>query len=164
LGGALWVLQVLLGFFFAGSGFGKVLMYDPSLYASAPEAVAWYAVVPQGLIVFIGMCEVLGGIGLILPAMTRVRPQLTPIAAAGLALTMALAAVFHVLRLEFWLVPANVVLGGIAAVIAVGRWKFRPVTAGPVTGSGIVKSVAVLVVLALVAFAPTWYMMTRIEF
>ena len=164
LAGTLWVLQLLLGFFFAGSGFGKVLLYDASLYAQAPEAVAWYAAVPQPLIVFIGVCEVLGGIGLILPAMTKVKPKLTPISAACLTLTMLLAAGFHVVRQEYALVPANLVLGGIAAVIAVGRWKIRAVTAGTMTSSDVVKSTAVLGLLTLLTFAPTWYMMTSAEF
>ena len=49
LNGGLWALQLLWGFFFAGSGFGKVLLYDDTLYAEAPRAVAWYAAVPQPL-------------------------------------------------------------------------------------------------------------------
>src|SRR6266540_6028369 len=79
LNGVLWALQILWGFFFAGSGFGKVLLYDGALYAQAPRAVAWYAAVPQPLVVVIGVCEVLGGVGLILPAITRVKPKLTPL-------------------------------------------------------------------------------------
>src|ERR1044072_3820428 len=123
LNGVLWALQILWGFFFVGSGFGKVLLYDADLYARAPRAVAWYAAVPQPLIVFIGVCEVLGGVGLILPAMTGVKPKLTPLAAAGLTLTMILAAGFHITRGEYALVPANVLLGGVSAFIAVGRGK-----------------------------------------
>src|SRR3954454_20876218 len=88
LNGVLWALQILWGFFFAGSGFGKVLLADASLYAQAPRAVAWFAAVPQPLIVFLGVCEVLAGDGLFLPAITRVRLGLTPLAGAGLALTM----------------------------------------------------------------------------
>ncbi|MGV9778119.1 DoxX family protein [Streptosporangium sp. NPDC003464] len=164
LNGALWPLQVLFGFFFAGSGFGKVLLYDGALYAAAPRAVAWYAAVPQSLIVFIGICEVLGGIGLILPAMTGVRPKLTPLAAAGLALTMILAAGFHIMRGEYGLVPANLLLGGVAAFIAVGRWKLRPIAPTVITTSRALKSFAVLGALALLVFAPTWYTMTNVQF
>ncbi|GAA2287202.1 hypothetical protein GCM10010149_36930 [Nonomuraea roseoviolacea subsp. roseoviolacea] len=164
LNGALWTLQVLFGFFFAGSGFGKVLLYDDALYAAAPRAVAWYAAVPQPLIVFIGVVEVLGGIGLVLPAMTGVRPKLTPLAAAGLTLTMILAAGFHVVRGEYELVPATVVLGGVSAFVAVGRWKLRPVAPGAVTTAHVVRSVAVLGALALLVFAPTWYTMTNVHF
>jgi DoxX-like family len=164
LNGGLWSLQVLWGFFFAGSGFGKVLLFDGALYAEAPRAVAWYAAVSQPLIVFIGVCEVLGGIGLILPAMTRVKPTLTPLAAAGLTLTMILAAGFHITRGEFALVPTNLVLAAVSAFIAVGRWNLRPIELAPLTTPRVLKSLAVLGVLALTTFAPTWYTMTHAQF
>lgn len=160
----LWLLQVLWGFFFAGSGFGKVLLYDDALYAAAPQAVAWYAAVPQALIVFIGIVEVLGGIGLILPAMTGVKPKLTPLAAAGLTLTMILAAVFHIMRGEYELVPANLVLGGVAAFITVGRWNLRPIAPALLTTPRVLKSLAILAVMILLVFAPTWYTMTYTRF
>jgi uncharacterized membrane protein YphA (DoxX/SURF4 family) len=164
LNGTLWSLQVLWGFIFAGSGFGKVLLYDGALYAAAPRAVAWYAAVPQPLIVFIGVCEVLGGIGLILPAMTRVKPKLTPLAAVGLTLTMILAAGFHLTRGEYVLVPATLVLGGVAAFIASGRSNLRPIAPAPITTSRVLGSLAVLGLLALTVFAPTWYTMTHVQF
>ena len=164
LGGVLWGLQILWGFFFAGSGFGKVLLYDATLYADAPRAVAWYAAVPQPLIVFIGVCEVLGGIGLFLPAITRRWPMLTPLAAAGLALTMLLAAGFHLVRGEFLLIPANLVLGGVAAFLAVGRWSRRPIAPGPLTTRRVLASVALLAVMVLTMIVPTWYTMTHSQF
>lgn len=164
LNGALWSLQVLWGFFFAGSGFGKVLLYDGALYTAAHRAVAWYAAVPQPLIVFIGVCEVLGGVGLILPAMTGVKPRLTPLAAVGLTLIMILAAGFHITRGEYALVPVNLVLGGVAAFIAAGRSNLRPIASAPITTSRVLKSLAVLGVLALSVFAPTWYTMTHVQF
>jgi hypothetical protein len=164
LNGSLWSLQVLAGFFFAGSGFGKVLLYDGALYAEAHRAVAWYAAVPQPLIVFIGVCEVLGGVGLILPAMTGAKPKLTPLAAVGLALIMILAAGFHITRGEYVLVPVNLVLGGVAAFIAAGRSSLRPITPRPITTSRVLKSLAVLGVLAVSVFAPTWYTMTHVQF
>jgi DoxX-like family len=141
-----------------------VLLYDEALYAAAPQAVAWYAAVPQPLIVFIGICEVLGGVGLILPAMTRVKPKLTPLAAAGLTLTMILAAGFHITRGEYELVPANLVLGAVAAFIAVGRSSLRPIAPEPITASRVLKSLAVLGVLAVTVLAPTWYTMTNLQF
>lgn len=164
LNGILWSLQVLWGFFFAGSGFGKVLLYDAALYADAPRAVAWYAAVPQPLIVFIGVVEVLGGIGLLLPAMTGVRPKLTALAAAGLTLTMVLATGFHLMRGEFGLIPANLLLGGVSAFIAIGRWNLRPTTAATLTTPRLLRSLAVLAVMALLVFAPTWYTMTHAQF
>lgn len=53
----LWAVQILWSVLFVGSGFGKVLLVDAALYRQAPEAVAWYAAVPQDLIVFIGARE-----------------------------------------------------------------------------------------------------------
>lgn len=164
LNGVLWALQILWGFFFAGSGFGKVLLYDAVLYAEAPRAVAWYAAVPQPLIVFIGVCEVLGGVGLILPAITRVQPRLAPLAAAGLALTMVLAAGFHITRGEYSLVPANLVLAAVAAFIAVGRANHRPITPALPTTRRVLASVAVLAVMVLTVIVPTWYTMTHTQF
>ena len=67
---------------------------------------------PQDLFIFIGVCEFLGGAGLIVPAMTGVKPKLTPFAAFGLALVMILAAVFHIVRGEYNFVPIDLVLGG----------------------------------------------------
>lgn len=164
LNGVLWSLQALFGFFFVGSGFGKVLLYDEALYTAAPQAVAWYAAVSQPLIVFIGICEVLGGVGLILPAMTRVKPMLTPLAGAGLTLTMILAAGFHLMRGEYELVPANLLLGAVSAFIAAGRWKTRPVVPATLTTSRALASFAVVGTLALLACAPTWYTMTNVQF
>jgi uncharacterized membrane protein YphA (DoxX/SURF4 family) len=164
LNGVLWSLQALFGFFFAGSGFGKALLYDEALYAAAPRAVAWYAAVPQPLIVFIGVCEVLGGLGLILPAMAKVKPMLTPLAAAGLTLTMILAAAFHIMRGEYTLVPANLLLGGVAAFITAGRAKLRPIAPAILTASRALRSFAVLGAVVLLTFVPTWYTMTNAQF
>jgi hypothetical protein len=164
LDGVLWALQVLWGFFFAGSGFGKVLLADGALYAQAPRAVAWYAAVSQPLIVFIGVCEVLGGVGLILPALTRVKPRLIPLAAAGLAVTMILAAAFHLSRGEYALMPATLVLAAGSAWIAAGRWSRRPVTPAPLTTPRVLASLAVLGAVVLTTFVPTWYTMTHAQF
>ena len=95
---ALWTAQVLWGVFFSLNGFGKVLCYKPALWNQALQEVPWFSAVPQDLFIFIGVCEFLGGIGLILPAMTGVKPRLTPFAAFGLTLVMILAAVFHIVR------------------------------------------------------------------
>ena len=92
--------------------------------------VAWFSAVPQALFVFIGICEFLGGIGLMLPAMTGVKPKLTPSAAIGLTLIMTLAAIFHIVRGEsHFFLPVNLVLGGIAAFIAYGRLIAMPIAA-----------------------------------
>jgi uncharacterized membrane protein YphA (DoxX/SURF4 family) len=101
----LWIVQVLWGVFFSVTGFGKVLCYNPALWNQALQAVPWLSAVPQDLFIFIGVCEFLGGVGLLLPAMTGVTSKLTPFGALGLTLVMLLAAVFHIVRGEYNFVP-----------------------------------------------------------
>jgi uncharacterized membrane protein YphA (DoxX/SURF4 family) len=72
---ALWTVQVLWGVFFSLTGFSKVLCYKPALWNQALQEVPWFSAVPQDLFIFIGICEFLGGVGLILPAMTGVKPR-----------------------------------------------------------------------------------------
>src|SRR5271168_3528288 len=114
----LWTTQVLSGVFWSVTGFGKVLWYKPALWNQALHEVPWLSAVPQDLIIFIGVCEFLGGVGLILPAMTGVKPKLTPLAAFGLTLVMVFEAAFHIVRGEYSFVLICLVLGGVAAFIA----------------------------------------------
>lgn len=114
---ALWVTQVLLGLAFASVGAMKLTQPIATLAAS----MRWPGAVPAALVRFIGMSELLGGLGLILPAATRTRAGLTPLAGAGLATVMLLAALFHVSRGEWAALPVNIVLGGLAAFVAWGR-------------------------------------------
>jgi len=109
--------------------------------------------------VFIGLCEGLGGVALIVPAMTRVEPKLTPIAAAGLTLIMILAAAFHIARGEAsFFVPLNLVLGGAAALIAYGRFAM-PIAPAPLPAGTlrILIGTAVLGVLICAGFGPVFY-------
>lgn len=65
--------------------------------------------------------ELLGGIGVVLPALLRIKPWLTPLAALGLLSIMVLAFGFHVTRDEWHALPANTILGAMAAFVAWGR-------------------------------------------
>ncbi len=78
---ALWIAQVLLALAFVPAGAMKLITPDETL-------TAWYPF-PALFIRFIGVCELLGAVGLILPGLLRVREELTPLAAAGLASIMA---------------------------------------------------------------------------
>ena len=78
---------------------------------------------------FIGVVELLGALGLILPAATRIMPKLTPLAASGLLVVMVLASVTHISRGEYPMIIANVVLGALAAFIAWGRLTRAPLGA-----------------------------------
>jgi len=91
------------------------------------QKMTFVSAVPPALVRFIGVSELAGAIGLVLPALTRVRPGLTPLAAAGLATIMLLAALFHVPRGEFAALPMNFALGAVALFIAWGRWRKAPV-------------------------------------
>ena len=75
----------------------------------------------------IGVAELLGALGLILPAATRVKPMLTPLAASGLATVTLLAAIFHISRGELGALPIPLVLGGLAAFVAWGRAAKAPI-------------------------------------
>lgn len=159
----LWTVQVLWGVFFCITGFGKIMCYRPDVWnLTLHQPVAWFSAVPQGLFVFIGVCEFLGGVGLLLPAMTGVKPELTPFAAIGLTLVMILAAAFHVVRGEFSLfLPINLVFGGGAAFIAYGRLMGRPIAAASISGIRMITGLAVLGALVLVGYAPVWYQLTH---
>lgn len=86
------------------------------------KSLPWVADFSTGTVRLIGAVEVLGAIGLILPALTGIVPLLTPIAATGLALVMALAIVVHARRKESSAIAFNAVLLIMAAVIAWGRF------------------------------------------
>ncbi len=84
--------------------------------------MAWVRDIPERLTRFIGVAEILGGVGLILPALTGILPWLTPLAAAGLAAIQVLAFLFHSSRQEWRNAAANVPLGALAVFVAVGRF------------------------------------------
>ena len=119
----LWGAQLALGLAFVMAG----SMKTTAPYADLAQKMAWVSAVPEGLVRIIGIAELLGGLGLILPAATRIKPWLTPLAAGGLALIMILATAFHLSRGEAAAVPINVVLGGLAAFVAWGRARKSPI-------------------------------------
>jgi uncharacterized membrane protein YphA (DoxX/SURF4 family) len=159
----MWTLQVLWGVFFSFTGFGKIMCYRADVWNyNLHQPVPWFSAVPQGLFVFIGISEFLGGVGLILPAMTGVKPKLTPLAAAGLTLVMILAAIFHIVRGEYhWFLPLNFLLAAGAAFIAVGRWMASPVAASSIKPLRLVTGLAVFGALALAGYLPVWYQLTH---
>lgn len=117
----LWVAQILLAVGFGMSGFMKLA----TPYADLAQEMAWAQHTPETLVKFIGVVELAGALGLILPAATRIKPFLTPLAASGLGVIMVLAIALH---LSIGEVPApNFVLGGIAALVAWGRWSKAPI-------------------------------------
>src|SRR5262245_11509843 len=122
----LWILQILLGLAFV------FLAYAHSFGAAQTQlqpGAEWMRAAPQALLSFIAVCEFLGGVGLILPAATKIQPRLTPLAAALLAVMMLLAAGFHLVRGEYPNIVTNLILGALAAFVAYGRWVIAPLKA-----------------------------------
>ncbi len=119
----LWIIQVLLSLAFLMAGFMKLT--QP--IATLNKRMAWTAAVSPGFVRFIGLAELLGGIGLILPMITGILPGLTVAAAIGLSIVMVSAAIFHLTRHEASNVLGNVVLLILALVVVVGRLVVVPV-------------------------------------
>ena len=92
---ALWIIQALLGLAFTSAGSSHAFRVDQM---KTRPGMGWVTAVPRRLMTFIGICEVLGAVGLILPTLTGILPWLTPLVAALLAVIMLLAAGFHIPR------------------------------------------------------------------
>jgi uncharacterized membrane protein YphA (DoxX/SURF4 family) len=127
----LWLAQVLLTLVFAVTGFMELTISAADLTLKMPVGLA----LPLALIRFIGVAEVAGAIGLILPSATRILPVLTPVAAGALALVMALAAILHASRGEIASLFTVLVLGSVAVFIAWGRTTRAPIPARGRAGS-----------------------------
>jgi uncharacterized membrane protein len=117
-----WVLQIVLGVYFVAIGVMHFAVPD-----GLPEQLAWMYELPTWLHVASGTAEILGGLGLVLPAATRIRPQLTPLAATGLAVVMVLAALWHVPRGEIPNVALTLVLAVVLGWLARARWQTHPI-------------------------------------
>jgi DoxX-like family len=124
LRGALWFLQASLAGVFAWVGCVKIVKLGAELTATVP----WTIDVPLPLIRAIGVCELLGAVGLVLPAATRVRPHLTPMAASCLTALMALAVTFHLYRGDTQVLIVPAILGLASALVAWGRFRKAPIS------------------------------------
>jgi hypothetical protein len=120
---ALWTAQLVLFMVFAVTGFAKVTMPIARL---APM-MAWVTGVPPGLVRFIGVAEMAGALGVLLPSVTRVLPKLTSLAALGLGVVMALATVTHLVASETERASVPFVLGLLAGFVAWGRHALVPI-------------------------------------
>jgi uncharacterized membrane protein len=118
----LWVLQVFAGIFFVFVGISHFIVPD-----GLPAMMDWMYDLDDTVHIVSGTAEILGGLGLVLPAVTRIQPRLVPLAAIGLAIVMAGAVVWHVGREEYQQVANNVVFVVILLIIAWGRGKTHPI-------------------------------------
>lgn len=119
----LWILQILLAIIFLGVGVTHAFRYER---AKEQNMTKWMAAVPRPLMTFIGICEILGTVGVILPALTGILKGLTPLAALGFVVLMILAAIFHAPRREYQNIVGNVVVLAIAAFVLYGRTVLVP--------------------------------------
>jgi len=121
---ALWIVQGLLALIFLMAGIMKATQPKENLVGK----MAYVVDLSAGQVKTIGVLEILAAIGLILPAVTGILPWLTPVAAVGLALIMIGAMIVHVRRGEYSMIVGNIVLLGLAAFVAYGRFVLEPFT------------------------------------
>ena len=120
---ALWIVQVLLALLFLFAGGTKLVLPIEVLKSmGSPNQIP----LPALFLRFIGVCEVLGALGLILPGLLRIRPGLTPVAAAGLVIIMIGATVLTIAGEGVAPALVPLVVGILAALVAYGRWRMAP--------------------------------------
>jgi uncharacterized membrane protein YphA (DoxX/SURF4 family) len=119
----LWIIQILLAclFLFAG-GMKLVVPPDVLMKMGSPNQV----ILPGLFVQFIGVCEVLGALGLILPGLLRIRPALTPLAAAGLLILMIGAVALTIAGDGVGAAVPPFVVALLLALVGYGRWKLAP--------------------------------------
>ena len=120
----LWTAQILAALIFLFAGSMKFIM-------PAEKMQQGPVVLPLAFLYFIGVCECLGALGLILPAATRVRPGLTPLAAAGLTIIMIGATVVSIRSMGVAMGIFPAIVGIITAFIAYGRTRIAPIAEAP---------------------------------
>ena len=121
---ALWVIQWIFGLYFIAIGVMHFIVPE-----GLPDMMGWMYELSDTLHIASGTAEILGGLGLILPSVTRIRPELTVFAAAGLLFVMVGAIIYHAGRSEFQSIGTNAVIALFMAYVAYGRWKLAPLAA-----------------------------------
>jgi DoxX-like protein len=115
---ALWIVQGLLALTFLFAGGMKLIMSIEEMTKDVP--------LPGLFLRFLGVAEMLGAIGLILPGLLRIRPGLTPLAAAGLVIIMIGATVITLVTMGAAPALIPLTVGLLAAFVAYGRWRLAP--------------------------------------
>lgn len=119
----LWCLQILLAALFLFSGSAKLVMSAAALTKGSPFSATF--------IRFIGVCEIVGAVGLIVPSLTRIKPLLTPIAAACLAIILIGASVTTAQTMGVKVAALPFVTLILVLFVAVGRWSVAPIAPRP---------------------------------
>jgi uncharacterized membrane protein YphA (DoxX/SURF4 family) len=111
---ALWIVQGILGLAFVMIGAMKVFKNE-----KAKAGMPWAS---KGLIIFIGVSEILGALGLILPFATGIVPSLTPISAIALGVIMVLATGYHAKKKENKAIGMTIIFLVLLIYVAIGRF------------------------------------------
>lgn len=119
----LWIAQILVGVPFMLLGFMKLTTPIPKLAGTFP----WTGQLPESFVRCIGVIDIAGGLGMLLPALTRVKPKLTVWAALGCSVLQVCAIVFHTLRGEISATPGNYVFLGLSLFVLWGRMRRAPI-------------------------------------
>lgn len=119
----LWTAQVLI--FVAFTLFGSMKLFMPVEQLAAMWK--WPGAVPVWFLRLMGIIDIAGGIGVFLPAITRIQPRLMVLAALGCVMLQICAIIFHVFRGEFPALPLNFVLLALVSFILWGRGKKAPI-------------------------------------
>jgi len=114
----LWIIQILLALIFLFAGGTKLVMPAAQLTAQTP--------LPAAFLRFIGVAEIAGALGLILPGALRIRPGLTPLAAACLTIIMIGATVTTVMTMSATLALFPFIVGLLTVFVAYARWRLHP--------------------------------------
>ncbi|SDJ91793.1 DoxX-like family protein [Catalinimonas alkaloidigena] len=115
---ALWAAQGWLAALFLIAG--AIKTFQPK--EKMPAQMSWVHDYSAGMVKFVGIAELLGGIGLVVPWLTGIAPLLTPLAAVGLAVIMVLAIAYHLRKQEK--IVMNLVLLALCLFVAYGRFAF----------------------------------------
>jgi hypothetical protein len=121
----LWVAQALLGVTFAGGALWKLL----TPLSRIAELIPWAGQVSPAFFYMTAFFDLCGGLGVVLPALTRIKPSLSWLAAAGCVALQICAIVFHFSRGEQANTPFNFLLIGLASFVYWGRRYRCPLTA-----------------------------------
>lgn len=119
----LWIIQILLALLFLFAGGTKFYYTIEQMRAMGPPNQILF---PGWFIHFIGVCEILGALGLVLPGLLRVKPYLTAVAAIGLTIIMIGAIVVTAMVGGVGPAIPNVIICLLCAFVAYGRTKLRP--------------------------------------
>jgi uncharacterized membrane protein YphA (DoxX/SURF4 family) len=121
---ALWIVQGILAAVFLLAGLMKIAQPKEKLATN----MGWVNDFSGSQVRAIGIVEILGAVGLILPAVTGILPILTPLASVGLVLNMIGATITHQRRGESQMIPINAVLLLLAAFVVYGRFLAAPLS------------------------------------